>query len=701
MEARPELLRRLTLIVLALLPLLAGCDVRADPRITRLSTYTPNVGGELVVYGVNFPEAVQNAVSIGGMVLPEANVRTVDSRRIEVTVPAGTPNGLVTVRTPDGDLDTFDRPVQVVASVEIDPLTASPGTRLFPITARARDADGDLVPGAVLELYTDGQGTFSPNRFVTTDETGEAHATLDLSGVSTYVEVQVRASPLSATAYYSDPGSLFLGREVVLSDAAGSYPVYLHVDAQGRAAVATLNRRVTVPPIAPAAVSGPGRPVERNAGPREVIVAYRPSLAPTGSTRALLLDGAGLERVASVGRLDLVRVPEGASVEDVVARLSDDPRVEYAEPNHELYLAALPNDAHFHRQWGAFAVGAPTAWTVSDGAGVVVAVVDTAFDLTHPELAPALLPGYDFCADSGCATFDDDPHASTSVAEHGTHVAGIVAAARDDGRGTAGLAPGARVVPVKVFADGAAKTTVFTVALAIRWAAGLAVDGTAPNAYPADVINLSLSGGGFSITLAQAVDEAVAAGAVVVAATGNGYRASVDYPAALPNVIAVGAIGEDWSRGSYSNYGAGLDLVAPGSMVLSSRPGGGVHHMTGTSMASPHVAAAAALLLARDPSLSPDQVKEALKASAYLPPGADAAEFGAGVLRLDGALGMPSPTSDADRYADVTVGGHAVTLDLRDGTSSAFTLGGTEPGTDLDVRLAHGDRELTGVATEW
>src|SRR5690606_22734300 len=147
-EARPELLRRLTFIVLALLPLLAGCDVRADPRITRLSTYTPSVGGELVVYGVNFPEAVQNAVSIGGMVLPEANVRTVDSRRIEVTVPAGTPNGLVTVRTPDGDLDTFDRPVQVVAGVEIDPLTASPGTRLFPITARARDADGDLVPGA-------------------------------------------------------------------------------------------------------------------------------------------------------------------------------------------------------------------------------------------------------------------------------------------------------------------------------------------------------------------------------------------------------------------------------------------------------------------------------------------------------------------------------------------------------------------------
>jgi len=691
--------------LLPCLLLLAGCDLGAgNLRVSGVSTGTPSIGGTLVVHGAGFTDAPPVRVTIGGAEVPPAFVGAVTAGRIELTVPAGTPSGPLVVTDALGHTAAFRDELHVIASLEIDPLEALPGTPVYPFTVRALDVSGEPVPGAQLLLEASA-GTFSPGPYVITDSKGEAAADLDLTSVDGFVEVKVRAEPLYAAAYYTDPSDYPHGNEVTLTDGTTSLPVYLDLAFDGSVTVSTLNRRPAGPPVPALAAPRPepGSPRAED-DPREGIVAYRTDVAMSSLAREEPLADLGLERLKSAGGLDLVRVPEGVRLDEALARLNADPRVEYAEPNYRMRLAgALPSDPELYRQWGAFAVGAPSAWTVSDGSGVVVAVVDTAIDHSHPDLSGALLPGFDFCADDHCTTYDGDPHAATTAAEHGTHVAGIVAAAPDNGYGTVGVAPAARVLPVKVFSESEDGTTyAWNVAQAIRWAAGLSVDDAPANPNPADVINLSLGDDDNSQTVADAIDAAVAAGAVVVAASGNqGKEDGVLYPAALPNVIAVGAIEEEWDPAGYSNFGEGLDLMAPGTAVLSSNPGGGVRYLDGTSMATPHVAAVAALLLAADPTLTPEEVRDALAATAYLPVGGDAKHYGAGVVRADGALGLPAPTSEADRYMAVTVAGHVASLDLREGVSEAVPLAPEELTAPVEVSLEHGGRVFSGTLESW
>lgn len=694
------------IIWLSALLLLTACGLYRTLVITRLSTATPSAGGTLVVFGRGFDEDLPLTVTIGDVAIPDDHIVSASNTRLELTVPAGTPNGYLVIVNADDDVAESEEFVRVIAELEMDPLEALPGTRRFPVTVRAKDAAGDPVPGARLLLLAD-KGKVSPDPHLVTDEHGEAFATLDLTGVPELVELSVVAPPLKAVAAYADPGSYPLGVEVVLVDGEGEMPVYLEPGSEAGVTVSTLNRRPGGPPSPPTTVA----PVETAAqrGPyaaRDLIVAYRDDLALASSARIDLLEDYGLTRRASAGRLDLVRVPAGVSPEEVASRLAADPRVAYAEPNTPMHLAyALPNDPQLYKQWGLFAAGVPNAWTVSDGSGVVVAVIDTAMDTRHPDLAAAVLPGYDFCADDKeCVSFDDDPYGSSQHAEHGTHVAGVVVAAPSNGLGVAGVAPGARLLPVKVFTEGADSLTFpFNVALAIRWAAGLPVEGVPTNPNPARVINLSL-GGEASLAVTEAVNDAVAAGAVVVAATGNGYRSSVLHPATLPNVVGVGAAeegGGSFKAAPYSNFGAGLDLLAPGTGVVSTAPGGGTRLSNGTSMATPFVAGAAALLLAVDPSLMPEQVKQRLVDTAYLPDGADPARFGAGLLRVDGALGLPAPTSDTDRYATLTLGAHATSLDLLTGTGSLPAVAPEDLDPPAAVSLEHAGRELAGDFLGW
>lgn len=680
---------------------LTGCLAQpVAPRVTGVSTLTPTAGGSLTVHGSGLAHRRPITVSVGGRVVPSDQVTVVSGRELEVTLPFDTPSGHLVVTNAAGLSDTFAEPLRVVSRLEVDPLEAEPGTRRYAVTARARDRAGEPVPGAPLRLSADA-GTFIPGADVVTDERGEARATLDLTGVDAYVEVRVVSPPLQAIAAYAAEGSYPFGVEVVLADGSASMPVGLEVDGEGNVTVSTPNRRPAGPPFPAAVATVPAAALaDDEPRPREVIVAYRGGPEAAALRRDGPAEALGLQRLASAAGLDLLRLPPGMAVEEAVARLESDPRVRYAEPNRPLHLAALPNDTHLYRQWGLFAVGAPAAWTVSDGGGVTVAVIDTGIDHAHPDLAGALVPGYDFCGDDGaCATFDDDPHVGTVYGAHGTHVAGIVAAARN-GYGTVGVAPGARVLPVKVFSEGPRpRTTTYAVALAIRWAAGLPVTGVPANPNPARVINLSLGGGDHSTTIAEAIADAVAAGAVVVAAVGNEGRPAVLFPASLPEVIGVGAIAEDWRLADYSNRGEGLDLVAPGSAVLSSSPGGDLAEMHGTSMATPHVAAVAALLLARDPSLTPQQVRDALVSTAYLPAVTGSGLMGAGVVRADGALGLPAPTGEADRHATVSVGGYGANLDLVQGVGGPIAVPAEGRATPLEVRLAHAGRELSGLLT--
>ncbi len=368
---------------------------------------------------------------------------------------------------------------------------------------------------------------------------------------------------------------------------------------------------------------------------------------------------------------EVVSVPEGVNVTELAAEMERDPRVRYAEP--DLYLRPLsvaepdlpddpdlPNDPDLFEQWHLLEFGLPQAWRLETGnAGIVIAVLDSGVDLTHEDLRGRILPGCDlFNSDN-----DPSPGPPGQLGDnqrHGTHVAGIALAGGDNGKGVAGVAyGGVRLLPVKVFDDGGESqfTSSSVVATAIRWSAGLSVEGLNRTPYPAQVINLSLGGKGNVQTLNDAVRDARRAGSLVVAASGNGFSSEAIFaPANAPEALAVGSVDANYQRSDFSNYsttGRTVDLMAPGGVGDSSC--GGVYStisptfegMTesaygcerGTSMAAPFVAGVAALLWSQNPELSDDEVEAKLLSSARYTPAMNPAEYGAGVVCADRALG--------------------------------------------------------------
>jgi subtilisin family serine protease len=231
-----------------------------------------------------------------------------------------------------------------------------------------------------------------------------------------------------------------------------------------------------------------------------------------------------------------------------------------------------------------------------------VAVIDTGVAGTHPDLAGRLCSGVAFLGGDGVAQEGGgatDPHG------HGTHVAGSIAAVRNNGIGIAGVAPSARVLPIRVLdAQGSGSSS--DVARGITWA----VD------HGAEVINLSL-GGPHSQAVQTAVDYAESLGVVVVAAAGNaGVGGPPNYPAALEQVVAVASHEPNGAVSTFSTRGAYVDVAAPGSGILSTARDGSWVYMSGTSMATPHVAGVVALLLDDEPGLTPLQVRERLNTTA-------------------------------------------------------------------------------------
>jgi type VII secretion-associated serine protease mycosin len=307
------------------------------------------------------------------------------------------------------------------------------------------------------------------------------------------------------------------------------------------------------------------------------------------------------------GRPELVTT----SFEDVAstaASLADDPALDVVavETDRTMRVAgsvtATGGDPYRSQQWALDTLQVATAWAISTGAQVDVAVIDTGVKGTHTDLAGKVCNGVAFLNSTGVAQLGQgatDPHG------HGTHVAGTVAALRGNGVGVAGVAPSARIIPVRVL-DAQGNGSSSDVARGITWA----VD------HGAEVVNLSL-GGGYSSAVQVAVDYAESQGVVVVAAAGNaGPGGPPNYPAALPEALAVGSHDKNGLVSSFSTRGGYVDLSAPGSGILSTAHDGSWVFMSGTSMATPHVAGVVALMLAAEPGLTPNEVRTRLQATA-------------------------------------------------------------------------------------
>lgn len=320
----------------------------------------------------------------------------------------------------------------------------------------------------------------------------------------------------------------------------------------------------------------------------------------------------GYALVGANARLGFLTVegPGGAAKLAALASLTG---ATYIEEDRLLRASFSPNDPLFPQQWAPSAIHAPAAWDRTVGASsVIIAIVDTGIDYDHPDLAQAVWTdasathGYDFI------NGDTDPKDDHG---HGTHVAGIAAARTNNGLGIAGIAQ-ASIMAIKVLdADGYGPESV--VATGVQWA----VD------QGARIISMSLGDPQRSKTLERAVNYAWARGALLVAAAGNGYGAQVEYPAGYSAVLAISALDSDDGFALYSNVGAKIDLAAPGTLVLSTMPTYAVTltddglsnnyaTLTGTSMATPHVSAAAALLWSVRPDLTNLEVRDLLLSTA-------------------------------------------------------------------------------------
>ncbi len=318
--------------------------------------------------------------------------------------------------------------------------------------------------------------------------------------------------------------------------------------------------------------------------------------------------------------------------------------------------AALPatagaDDPLLRHQWHLRAIQAPAAWSISRGAGVTVAVLDTGVAYEDrgpyrraPELAGArLVAGWDFVDDD--AHPDDEPPAD-GRRSHGTEIATIIAATAGNGIGGAGVAPLAAIMPIRVLrADLAGSPQ--AIAAGLRFAAD----------HGADVANLSIAGSRPSRRVTAAITYAAARGVTIVAAAGNDGASAVSWPAADPRVLAVGAVDRELRRARYANFGADLDVVAPGGAgagydggygpsdgVMSQTLKGGraafcFCFMASTSAAAAQVSGVAALLLSARRAASPSAVRARLRSTARdLGPAGTDPQYGAGLVQARAAL---------------------------------------------------------------
>jgi Subtilase family/Fervidolysin N-terminal prodomain/HYDIN/CFA65/VesB-like, Ig-like domain len=360
----------------------------------------------------------------------------------------------------------------------------------------------------------------------------------------------------------------------------------------------------------------------------EIIVRFRNGTDEAQKDQARFRVAGRLKKVfQKLPGLEVIKLPPNVSVHDAIEQYQQDPQVLYAEPNYILHLnakasvTATPNDPSFGSLYGLTKIGAPTAWNSTTGSSsVVVAILDTGFDYNHPDLAANIFnnpgectpngvdddgDGYaDDCHGIDVANGDSDPMDDN---DHGTHVAGTIGAVGNNGIGVVGVNWTVKMLSCKFFdasgsgtTEGAIECLQYVKALKDR---GVNIVATSN----------SWGGGDFSQALYDAIDDQRESGILFITAAGNGNIFGVGqnndnapfYPCTyfLPNIICVAATTNTDARASFSNYGKHtVHVGAPGNNILSTLPGNSYGSLSGTSMATPHVSGAAALLKAQDPN---------------------------------------------------------------------------------------------------
>lgn len=295
-------------------------------------------------------------------------------------------------------------------------------------------------------------------------------------------------------------------------------------------------------------------------------------------------------------RLLTVTVPNGQNLSGLIADFKKVPGVVYVEEDHQFKQDFIPNDPYFSKQWFFSDMGIPSAWNETEGSGnIKVAVIDSEVDITHPDLKNQIVDPFDIITNSS---------SFSSPQLHGTHVAGIIAAEANNGIGVSGIAPHVKIMPINVFQGDLADSSDIIAGI------NYAID------HHANIINLSLGEYQYSYLLNAAIQNAYQKGILIISAAGNDGTNQPSYPAAFNNVISVGSLDNQNHLSSFSNYGSDIALTAPGERILSTFPENSYGSLSGTSMASPMVAGVAALVLSKDPNLTPQQVKNILYSSA-------------------------------------------------------------------------------------
>jgi thermitase len=370
--------------------------------------------------------------------------------------------------------------------------------------------------------------------------------------------------------------------------------------------------------------------------PNEVIVKYAEGV--TTAQRVALFDRTGVSKtLGSVKGVGAKVVQVSGDPQATATRLNRSSLVLYAEPNRILKIDATPNDPRFGELYGMDRIDAPEGWDAAGlgafpaSGGVKIGIVDTGIDQTHPDLSgqtvacarsQGLLPILSGSIEVGQCADDND---------HGSHVAGTIAAKANNGIGVAGVAFNADLVICKALGGPLGTGSTADVANCINWVAS----------QGARVISMSL-GGGASTTLQNAVANAWNSGngAVIVAAAGNDGDSTLNYPAAYAQVISVAATDSQDAHASFSNANADVEIAAPGVNVLSTVRGGGYATLSGTSMATPHVSAVAGVLRQLFPSENAAAIRNRLDAAVNdLGPAGRDATFGFGRVNLCKAAG--------------------------------------------------------------